>query len=274
MIRFTLILLLFTVNVSGQEKIFLGLKGELPYITIYKPEMKVKNAAAVIICPGGAYAFRSSDGEGHLPAKKLAAEGITGIVLDYRLPVHGDTLGDYATTFGDLQRAIYYVRKHSGELNISPSGIGVMGFSAGGHLCSVIGTHFNTDYTGEMKGQNLRPDFMILAYPVISMTDSITHEWSRKNILGNHPTPEKIKEFSGESQVTDSTPPTFITHAMTDDGVIVANSLYFLAALQQHRVPTEIFLYEFGGHAYGIQNKTAKVQWIDACIEWITKIKN
>ena len=267
MVRFFFFLLISNIAIA-QKKFFLREAGQLPYITIYTPEQK-NSGAAVIICPGGAYAFRSDDGEGVEPAKKLAAEGITGIVLDYRLPVDKDSSGDYSTTFGDLQRAIAHVRQHAKKLHIKPDHVGVMGFSAGGHLCSTIATHFKTDYTGELLGQNLRPDFVILAYAVISMADSLTHPWSRENILGKHPSTEKIIGFSNELQVTDQTPPAFITTAMNDPGVPPQNSLYFAAALEQHHVPVELFIYTKGGHAYGIHNNSADVQWIDACIRWI-----
>ena len=140
-----------------------------------------------------------------------------------------------------------------------------MGFSAGGHLAATLGTHF--------KNADERPSFIVLAYPVISMTDSLTHNRSRSELLGKEITSGKINYYSNELQVTGLTPGTFIVHAIDDQSVKVQNSLYFEAALLQHNVPVQLFLYAHGGHGFGISNKTATVQWIDGCIDWIKQMK-
>jgi len=240
----------------AQEVIHLLPGSDLPKLTVYRPAKDESKGTAVIICPGGAYAFRTEGAEGVIPALKLNEAGITAFVLDYRLPNGNDTL-----PLHDAQVAITYIRLHHKDLKIDAHKIGILGFSAGGHLAATAGTHF--------KDEEERPDFMILAYPVISMTDSLTHAWSREDLLGKQPDTAKIRLYSNELQVTDQTPGTFITHAMDDPGVSVKNSLYFEAALLQHHVPVKLFLYAHGGHGYTINNKTAKVQWTDACIDWL-----
>ncbi len=183
--------------------------------------------------------MKDPDEEEEIPAAKMfAANDITAFLLDYRIPR-----------------------------------VGIMSFSAGGHLMSTIGTHWKNKYDNSLGITLARPNFLVLVYPVIGMEDGLTHERSRKNFLGNDITPERIKEFSNELQVTEDTPPTFIVHSLDDEEVKVENSLYFEAALRQHHVPVEIFLYAKGGHGFGIENETATVQWTSSCIEWIKKEK-
>jgi acetyl esterase/lipase len=232
----------------------------LPLLTFFRPAKGQSNGTAIIICPGGAYAFRSDDGEGVEPAKAFNAAGITAFLLDYRLPAGDDTI-----PLHDAQSAIKYIRIHAKDYHIDPDKIGILGFSAGGHLASTAGTHF--------RNATERPDFMVLVYPVISMAGSLTNKWTRDNLLGKDLSPEKTKLYSNEWQVTDSTPGAFIVHSMDDHGVKVANSLYFEAALLQHQVPAELFLYARGGHAFGVENKAATVQWTGACIDWIKQQK-
>jgi acetyl esterase/lipase len=171
----------------------------------------------------------------------------------------------------DAEKSIRYVREHAGAYQVKADRIGIMGFSAGGHLVSTLATHFNRSYIDNPKQTSVRPDFVVLVYPVISFADSLTHWDSRNNLIGPDLTPERIKEFSNELQVTDATPPCFIVHAIDDPAVKVENSLYFEAALRQQHVPVEMFLYARGGHGFGINNRTAQVQWIDSCIDWILK---
>jgi acetyl esterase/lipase len=253
-----LFLVLLAGRLQAQEVIHLIPGSDLPKLTVYRPAKPPRHGAAVIICPGGAYAFRSDRGEGTLPAMRLAAGGITGLVLDYRLPKGNDTL-----PLHDALLAVRYVRTHSRAFKLDPAKIGIMGFSAGGHLAATAGTHF--------RDAAERPDFMVLGYAVISMADSLTHAWTKRELLGTHPDSAKVRLYSDDLQVTENTPGAFITHAMDDPGVSVKNSLYFEAALWQHHVPAQLFLYAHGGHAYGVDNRSAKVQWIDACIAWIKK---
>jgi len=257
------VMLLFAVHVFGQpipEIISLSKNEDLPRLTVYRPKKDRSKGTAVIVCSGGAYAFRSDGGEGIPACEKLNQAGIAAFLLDYRLPKGNDTV-----PLHDALAAIRYLRMNARHFHLNPHRIGILGFSAGGHLASTAGTHF--------KDAAERPDFMVLLYPVISFADSLTHKWTREELLGKTATAEKIRLYSNELQVTDSTPGTFMAHAMDDDGVPVANSLYFQAALLQHRVPVELFLYAHGRHGFSVDNKTATVQWTDACMDWIKQMK-
>jgi acetyl esterase/lipase len=248
----------------AQDTVYMKKKGVRPMLIIYKSDVKDRKNTGVIVCSGGSYGRTADDEEGEPAAKMLAANGITAFLLDYRIPQGNDSL-----PLADAQKAIRYVREYAKDYHISPNKIGIMGFSAGGHLVSTVGTHWKNNYDNVSDTSSARPDFLVLVYPVISMEDGLTHERSRRNFLGSNITPERIKEFSNELQVTDDTPSTFMAQAIDDDEVKVENSLYFEAALRQHHVPVEMFLYAKGGHGFGINNETATIQWTGACIKWI-----
>ena len=241
-----------------------------PTLSMYQPKGK-NTGAAVIICPGGGYGVEAAGHEGADVAKKFTEMGITAFVLKYRLPNEQAMLNKEIGPVQDAQRALQLVRENAAKWHIEKNKIGIMGFSAGGHLASTAGTHFKTTYIDNPKGTSLRPDFMILVYPVISFTDSIGHIGSRDNLLGKNPSQEKIYEYSNETQVTPQTPPTFLVHAK-DDPVKVQNSLAFAAALKKNNVPVEMYLYEKGGHGYGMYNKTSKVRWMDLVQQWMRKM--
>jgi acetyl esterase/lipase len=171
----------------------------------------------------------------------------------------------------DAQRAIQIVRSRAEDWGIKRNHIGIMGFSAGGHLASTAGTHFGKDYIPNPGHLSLRPDFLILIYPVISFDKSIAHLGSANNLLGMHPTPETLKEFSNEEQVSDQTPPTFLVHAQDDNTVPFQNSMVFAEALKNHHIPVEVFLYEQGGHGFGMNNQTSKKSWMDLSIQWLNR---
>ncbi|OOQ56766.1 alpha/beta hydrolase [Mucilaginibacter pedocola] len=242
---------------------------EIPKLTVYAPAKA--NGKAVIVCSGGSYVGRANDVEGIPACKKLIAAGITAFLLDYRVPDPAKMDHKELVPLTDAQRAIQYVRENAAKYHIDPQQLGIMGFSAGGHLVSTVGAHFNKTELSNPKNTSLRPNFLVLIYPVISFADSLTHQTSRERLIGPDITPERITYYSNELQVTDDTPPTYITHGMDDSGVKVANSLYFAAALKQHHVPVELFLYAKGEHGYGAYNKAAQTQWIDDCINWILK---
>lgn len=244
---------------------------EVPQLTVFKPEQNLSNGTAVIVCSGGSYGGRANRAEGGPACKKLSEAGITAFLLDYRLPKAETMERKEIVPLTDAQRAIQYVRENAAKYGIDPSRLGIMGFSAGGHLVSTVGTHFTKSELNNPEGISLRPDFMVLVYPVISFADSLTHSRSRMNLVGPDITPEKIRAYSNELNVTEQTPPTYLTSGLDDKTVDVKNSLYFAAALRQHRVPVELFLYEKGRHGYGVYNKEAQVQWIDDCIEWIKR---
>lgn len=257
----------------------------VPELTIYLPDKQDHTGIGVIICPGGGYTGVAIDHEGHLMAKKFNEHGIAAFVLKYRMPLPATAVNKENVPLQDAQRALQIVRERAGAWKLDPDKIGILGSSAGGHLASTAGTHYGRALIPNPRGTDLRPDFMILNYPVISFADSITHHGSRFNLIGEQsiealgeraarlasiPVPEAlVRVFSNERQVTPDTPPTFITHAMDDAAVPVQNSLLFIAALQQHGVPVESFFYARGGHGYGMYNPTAEQDWIEPCLDWV-----
>lgn len=244
---------------------------EVPKLTVFRPENKLARGTAVIVCSGGSYGGRANRVEGIPACKKLVEAGITAFLLDYRLPKAEAMDRKEIAPLTDAQRSIQYIRENAKKYRIDPSKLGMMGFSAGGHLVSSVGTHFEKTELENPKGTSLRPDFMVLVYPVISFADSLTHKTSRMNLIGPELSNESIVKYSNELQVTEQTPPCYLTSGMDDRTVDVKNSLYFAAALRQKSIPVELFLYEKGRHGYGVENVQAKVQWIDDCIQWIKK---
>ena len=242
-----------------------------PTLTIFEPAKEKKNGAAVIICPGGAYIVEAIGHEGYDVARRLNQSGITCFVLKYRLPDDSTMTNKSIGPLQDAQRAIQFVRENSDQWGIDKKRIGIMGFSAGGHLASTAGTHFDKALIPNPKNTSLRPDFMILVYPVINLTDSLMHEGSRINLLGKNPSQEMIKLYSNDLQVNKNTPPAFLVHARDDDAVKVQNSIHFYNALQKHHIDAQLYFYERGGHGFGLHNPTSNVQWIDLAIEWLRK---
>jgi len=261
-----------------------------PTLTIFLPDPAKATGSAVIICPGGGYSVLAMSHEGYDVARRLNEEGVAAFVLKYRLPKGDIMLDKKIGPLEDVQRAIQLVRENAKQWNLNSNKIGIMGSSAGGHLASTAGTHFDKPVIENPNHISLRPNFMILNYPVISFSDSLTHQGSRQNLIGSKVftsddfkkgVPTKAKElgmseedvmnFSNELHVTPKTPPTFITSALTDKTVPVGNSLAFITALQQNKVPVEVFFYEKGKHGYGMINPEASEQWMDACLKWMKK---
>ncbi len=240
-----------------------------PTLTIFLPTEKKSTGAAVIICPGGGYINLAMGYEGEDVARRFNESGIAAFVLKYRIPNDSTMMRKETGPLQDAQRAILVIRTRAKEFGIDPNRIGIMGFSAGGHLASTAGTHFEKDYIDNPNHVSLRPDFMILIYPVISFNNHIAHLGSMHNLLGTHPSPDKINEFSNETKITDQTPPAFLVHAKDDDAVPFENSLVFADSLKKHHIPVKIFLYEKGGHGFGMNNKTSSQSWMDLCIRWI-----
>lgn len=243
-----------------------------PTLSIFRPSPEKNTGAAVIICPGGGYYIEAAGHEGFDVAKRFAEMGITAFVLKYRLPSNTTMRNKEIGPLQDAQRAIQLVRNNAAQWKIKPNKIGIMGFSAGGHLASTAGTHFTKPYISNAQQTSLRPDFLILVYPVISFRDSIGHMGSRNQLIGNNPPQEKINEYSNELQVTRKTPPSFLVHAK-DDWVKVENSLLFAKALKQHKVKHELLLYEKGGHGYGMNNPSSPIKWMDQLEQWMKKMK-
>jgi acetyl esterase/lipase len=224
--------------------------------------------AAVIICPGGGYGMRAAH-EGEPIAHWLNSLGISAFVLRYRVAPY-----TYPSALLDAQRAIRYVRCHSQTMGIDAHRIGILGFSAGGHLTASTGTHYdkgNPNATDSIDRESCRPDLLILCYPVISMKGPYTHEGSRLNLLGPHPDPTLIELMSNEVQVTEDTPPTFLWHT-SDDPVAVENSLLFASALSQHKVPFDLHVYAKGQHGLGLAEEDEHVRtWTDVCAIWLKR---
>lgn len=240
-----------------------------PTLRVYLPPPGIATGTAVVICPGGGYLHLAFTHEGTDVARMLNDLGIAAFVLKYRLP-NDETMVDKSIgPLQDAQRAIQLVRERAAEWGVNPARIGIMGFSAGGHLASTAGTHFNRAVIDNPSGISLRPDFMILLYPVISFEDSIAHRGSRDNLIGLHPDAALVREFSNELQVTAETPPTFLVHAGDDKTVPVANSLHFYEALQANGVPAEMHIYPKGGHGFGMNNPTTTDRWTDRLRSWL-----
>ena len=239
-----------------------------PTLEIYLPARETSNGSAVIVCPGGGYGMVSYRMEGTEIAKTFINHGTAAFILKYRLPSDSIMPDKTIGPLQDAQQAIKVVRTLASRWGVNPSKIGIMGFSAGGHLASTAGTHFDTCLVSNEEHVSIRPDFMILVYPVISMTDQqITHLGSRKNLLGDYPTPEQKKFFSNELHVTDQTPPTYLTHAGDDDGVDVDNSISFYESLRHHHVPAEMHLYPKGGHGFILSIPTE--EWMQPLFLWM-----
>ena len=240
-----------------------------PTLTVYLPPAGKANGTAVVICPGGGYLHLAWTHEGTDVARMLNEMGITAILLKYRLPNDETMVDKTVGPLQDAQRAIQLVRQRAGDWGVNAARVGILGFSAGGHLASTAGTHFNKSAIDNPGNISLRPDFMILLYPVISFSDSIGHRGSRDNLIGLHPDPSVVREYSNELQVTAQTPPTFLVHAGDDKAVPVANSIRFYEALQHNGVPAELHVYPKGGHGFGMNNPTTKDQWTERLRNWL-----
>ena len=221
-----------------------------PNLTIYLPHANEAHSA-VIVCPGGGYGMLAVDHEGKQIADWLNARGVAAFVLRYRLgPKY-----HHPIELGDAQRALRFVRYHAADYGIEADKIGIWGFSAGGHLASTAGTHFdsgNPSASDPVDRVGSRPDFMILAYPVISLNTPYVHRGSLRNLLGDNPDPQLVASLSNETQVTPQTPPAFLFHTTTDSGVPVENSVLFYLALRKAGVPAEMHIYEQGPHGVGL----------------------
>jgi len=239
-----------------------------PSLTIFEAPEEKRNGAAVIICPGGGYSVLAAGHEGADVAKRFNNAGVTAFVLRYRLPKDECIVDKAFVPLMDAQQAIWFVRNHAKQFGIDAHKIGIMGFSAGGHLASTAGTHF-TAVRHELLGADLRPDFMLLIYPVISFDDSIGHLGSRDNLLGKNPDKRLIHLFSNEEQVSSQTPPTFLVHASDDDAVSPENSIRFYQMLLKNKIPAELHLYEHGGHGFGLHIPDENDDWFVTCLNWM-----
>lgn len=240
-----------------------------PTLTVFKPSAARSAHTAVIICPGGGYSILAINKEGTDVARQLAKWGITAFVLKYRLPSDQIMTDKSVGPLQDAQRAIQLVRQQAKDYDIGTDRIGIMGFSAGGHVASTASTHFLKAVIDNPEQTSLRPDFSLLLYPVISMEKGLTHMGSRNGLLGKTPAESTVKAFSNELQVTDQTPPAFLVQAGDDRTVPPLNSLRYYEALLAHHVPAELHLYQNGGHGFGMHNATTTDQWMDRLEHWL-----
>ena len=240
-----------------------------PVLTVYPPEDE-SSRAAVVVFPGGGYRGQAIDKEGHDIARWLARRGVLAVVVPYRC---GGGVHQHPVPLSDAQRAVQLVRSRSDEWDIDPDKIGVMGFSAGGHLAATAATQWLEGETTSdewLRHLSSRPDFAVLVYPVISMREGVTHGGSRLNLLGDSPSEELVANMSADERITADTPPTLIIHSVDDKVVPVENAQRFYDSCRRHGVPCEMHLYETGGHGYGMKIKEGTVaNWPDVLEDWM-----
>ncbi len=258
-----------TKEAGSKNDGFLRLRNiTMPSITVYKAEKP--NGMAVIICPGGGYYILAASHEGSDVAKRFNEMGVTAFVLKYRLPTTPDLLENKEIgSLMDAQRAIQMVRAKAKEFEVNPAKIGIMGFSAGGHVAATAATHFTSPVVAGAKPAEVRPDFAILGYPVVSFRAEIAHGGSRDALLGKDAPKSKIDYYSNELQVTPQTPPTFLVHAADDGAVPVENSIEFMLACKRNKVPVELHIYPKGGHGFGMNNPTTADKWMERVENWM-----
>ena len=241
-----------------------------PMIYIFLPPKETATGTAVLICPGGGYAALAFGHEGNAIASWLNDNGIAGIILKYRLPSDLIMKDKSIGPLQDAQEAMRIIRRNAVAWNIDPKKVGVIGFSAGGHLASTLSTHYNDKVYDVSDTVSARPDFSLLIYPVITMDTSFTHAGSRKNLLGENPSNEAIKRFSNELQVNEKTPPAFMVHSADDQTVPVKNSIVYYEQLVKYKIPSELHVFQKGGHGYGLGgSKDTQSAWPGLCISWL-----
>ncbi len=248
-------------------------KVQNPEIEVFLPSKQNATGDAVIICPGGGYHILAYDWEGSDIAKYFNSKGIAAIVLKYRLPSTSSSIELRLSPLLDAQRAMRMVRHNATGWNIKPDRIGIMGFSAGGHLASTLSTHFDAgdpNAKDPIDRLSCRPDFSVLIYPVITFSSDFQHSGSKEALLGKNADPELIKYYSNELQVTELTPPAILIHSNDDQAVPVENSLAYFAALRKNKVSASLHIYPYGGHGFSLAiGKGYLSTWPDRVVEWI-----
>jgi len=256
------------VREDRSNRLIIG-KVKVPTLKIFKPEASKNTGAAIVICPGGAYVVNAIGHEGYEVAEWLAENGITGVVLKYRLPEDTIMTNKSMVPLTDAQQAIRVTRKNAEKWGIDPERIGIMGFSAGGNLAATTSTHYMVDAGNIGDPISLRPDFSVLVYAVISMGE-FGHDYSRLRLLGENPTPDDITRFSNELWVDENTPPAFLVHSTDDTGVPVQNSLRYYEACVNNGVPASLHVFQTGGHGYGMRNeKGPEDDWNRLLLSWM-----
>lgn len=241
-----------------------------PTLTVFLPARTGVPTPAVVICPGGSYRGVSIDKEGYSIAQAFNRFGVAGVVLKYRTPNPRHMKQTHIGPLQDAQQALHVVHQRASEWNLDRKRIGIVGFSAGGHLAASASTLFARPILSTHSAAASRPAFSILIYPVISMHDELTHQVSRSQLLGNAPPPELIERYSANEAVSDATPPAFLVHAADDVGVPVGNSIRYFEALRAKQISAQLFIYARGGHGYGLNNPSSSDRWIDSAHHWMT----
>lgn len=238
-----------------------------PTLTVFVPENP--NGTSVVICPGGGYQFLAINKEGYKTAEWFNSLGITAFVLKYRLP-NDEIMKDKSIgPLQDAQEAVRHIRRNAKKWNLDTDKIGILGYSAGGHLAASLSTKYDEMVYPLIDSVSAKPDFSLLIYPVLSMKEGITHKGSKNKLLGKKASDEMINSFSTEDLVDAQTPPTFLVHAMDDQGVPAENSIHYFFALQKHQVISEIHLYQNGGHGFGLGKEGTSQFWTKQCEHWL-----
>jgi acetyl esterase/lipase len=260
---------------SNNAGILIVEKVSIPSYQYFRVASDNTKKPCVIICPGGGYAILAAGHEGSDLANYFNSIGVNAIVLKYRIPNAENQIDKSIAPLQDAQQAMLLARTNAENWGIDKNKIGVMGFSAGGHLAASLATHYNDVKIENPSKISLRPDFQLLIYPVISFGPE-GHEGSRINLIGNtndEKTKKAIDYFSNEKQITKDTPPAFLVHSKDDDAVPVANATHYYYNLIAHQVPAELYLYEKGGHGYGMKNATSEIDWTSLMKIWMQKSK-
>ncbi|MCX6260303.1 MAG: alpha/beta hydrolase [Bacteroidia bacterium] len=241
-----------------------------PDLTVFLPAPEKANGAAVLICPGGGYGVLAFDHEGNAIAKWLNDNGIAGIILKYRLPSDQIMIDKSIGPLQDAHEAMRVIRRNAVSWKINPDRVGVIGFSAGGHLASTLSTHYAEKVYDVKDNTSARPNFSLLIYPVVSFDTVITHRGTRNNLIGLNPDIKQVQRFSNELQITADTPPAFLVHSADDKAVPVMNSIGYFRGLQKNNIPVELHIFQKGGHGYGLSpNGGTESSWPGLCIKWL-----
>lgn len=238
-----------------------------PTLTVFVPENP--NGTSVIVCPGGGYAYLAINKEGNKVAEWLNTLGITAFVLKYRLPSDEIMQDKSVGPLQDAQESVRYIRRNAEKWQLDINKIGIIGFSAGGHLAATLSTKYNENTYQSKDSISAKPNFSLLIYPVISMTDELSHKGSRNKLLGTPPSVELIEKFSAEKNINSQTSPAFLVHAIDDKEVVAENSIEYFKALKKHNVPTEMHLFQNGGHGFGLGIKGTSEFWTQSCKKWL-----
>ncbi len=253
-------------NATDKDQVLL--EKNIPKLFAYTPAESAAKNIAVLVIPGGGYAHIAMDHEGHAVAKELVRNGYSAYVLQYRLPSPNIMRDKSIGPLQDAQRAVQLIRTSNPQFKK----VGVIGFSAGGHLASTLVTKFKKEYISNPSHVSLRPDFAGLIYPVISMQNDVTHKGSKINLIGENPSEELVQLFSSDLQVSPEVCPVFFVHAKDDKSVPIENSYRMMAALDKVHVPNTIYVFEQGGHGFGLINKTSEKKWFDAFLSWMSTL--